>query len=266
MLKIIVASCLTLFTSAIAAQADSKSEVMLIGVFHFANPGLDTVKAEQINVMTDASQRYLEAVTGRLAGFSPTHVLIECLPESAPMLSAEYQDYLDGKFELTSRESHQLGFRIAQKANLTELHCYDDRGVEWLVEPMMEQITQSEPALLAAFNKTIEEFTAEVELSHQTLNLEQLMLQHNSIEHDKENKALYMSTNVAGAGDGFEGADSSASWWQRNFRMYANIQSIAQPNTRVLVIGGQGHTAILKDLLDVDEDRMAESVVPYLSH
>ena len=39
------------------------------------------------------------------------------------------------------------------------------------------------------------------------------------------------------------GADASASWWQRNFRMYALIQQHAQPGARDIAIGGQGHTA-----------------------
>ena len=67
-----------------------------------------------------------------------------------------------------------------------------------------------------------------------------------------------------GAGENYVGADASASWWHRNFRMYANIQKHAQPGERVLAIGGQGHTAILKDLLAIDRDRVAVDVRPYI--
>ena len=51
-----------------------------------------------------------------------------------------------------------------------------------------------------------------------------------------------------------------ASWWHRNFRMYAYIQQHAGPGKRVVAIGGQGHTAILKDLLADDPDRVAADV------
>ena len=86
----------------------------------------------------------------------------------------------------------------------------------------------------------------------------------NDPERDRENKALYLVTNDVAAGAGFAGADASASWWRRNFRMYANVQRAAAPGRRVLVVAGQGHTAILKDLLAIDGGREAEDVAPYL--
>ena len=67
-------------------------------------------------------------------------------------------------------------------------------------------------------------------------------------------------TNAVGAGENFSGADAAASWWRRNFRMYANVQHIAQPGTRVIVIGGQGHTAVMKDLLGIDGERVGVEV------
>jgi predicted proteasome-type protease len=45
--------------------------------------------------------------------------------------------------------------------------------------------------------------------------------------------------------------------------MFAVIQRYAQPGERVLVIGGQGHVAILKLFLD-DDERRAVDVTSYL--
>ncbi|MFK7865259.1 MAG: DUF5694 domain-containing protein [Pseudohongiellaceae bacterium] len=246
------------------AQESNSAQIMLIGVFHFDNPGLDAVKTEQINVMTEDSQRYLEQLTDQLADYSPTHILLECLPESSADYTQQLQAYLEGDLELEPRESHQLGFRIAKKAKLTALHCFDNRSVEWKVEPMMQHLSENEPVLFNKFNSTISSITAEIELLHETLSLEELMIKHNSDEFDALNKGIYLATNAAGAGDGFEGADAAASWWQRNFRMYANVQAIAEPGTRLIVIAGQGHTAIIKDLLNLDEDRTAVEATPYL--
>jgi hypothetical protein len=62
----------------------------------------------------------------------------------------------------------------------------------------------------------------------------------------------------------FHGADASADWWHRNLRMYALVQQHAAPGERVLVIAGSGHTAILRDLLRADADRVEVDVLPYL--
>ncbi len=75
---------------------------------------------------------------------------------------------------------------------------------------------------------------------------------------------LNIVTNPVGDQNNFVGADASASWWHRNFRMYAHVQRYARPGERVLVIGGQGHTAILRQLLADDPDREAVDVRPFL--
>ncbi len=81
---------------------------------------------------------------------------------------------------------------------------------------------------------------------------------------DAQNKSLYVLTNAAGAGGSFAGADASASWWHRNFRMLARLQKLAQTEPRVLAIAGQGHMAILKDLLRFDPSLKTQEVDKYL--
>lgn len=45
-----------------------------------------------------------------------------------------------------------------------------------------------------------------------------------------------------------------------NFRMYSNVQASAQPGTRVIVIGGQDHTAVMRDLLGIDGEQVGVEV------
>jgi regulator of RNase E activity RraA len=102
-----------------------------------------------------------------------------------------------------------------------------------------------------------------MEQAHKTLTLKQLLLRANDAEQDRLNRSFYLMTNHVGEGENFVGADATASWWHRNFRMFAVIQRYAQPGERVLVIGGQGHVAILKLFLD-DDERRAVDVTSYL--
>ena len=99
---------------------------------------------------------------------------------------------------------------------------------------------------------------------HSTLSLKELLLSTNDPAEDRNNRAFYIMTNPVGTDASFVGADATASWWHRNFRMYALIQRYAQPGERVLVIGGQGHTAILRRMLADDMDREAVDVRPFL--
>lgn len=251
--------------SVFGAVPANAAKVMMLGVFHFANPGRDLVKSGVIDVMTPANQAYLQKLATRIAAFRPTDVLIECEPSQQSRYDADYAAYQADTFKATSNENHQLGFRVAKAAGLKRVTCFDEGKVGWEAEPMMAYIKAHEPQTQAAFDAAIQALSGRESREQATLSLGQLLLLSNDPARDRENKAFYLATNAVDAGASFAGADAAASWWHRNFRMYANVQRAAMPGHRVLVIAGAGHTAILKDLLAIDTQRQAADVRPLLS-
>jgi hypothetical protein len=251
--------------SVFGAVPANAAKVMMLGVFHFANPGRDLVKSGVIDVMTPANQAYLQKLATRIAAFRPTDVLIECEPSQQSRYDADYAAYQADTFKATSNENHQLGFRVAKAAGLKRVTCFDEGKVGWEAEPMMAYIKAHEPQTQAALDAAIQALSGRESREQATLSLGQLLLLSNDPARDRENKAFYLATNAVDAGASFAGADAAASWWHRNFRMYANVQRAAMPGHRVLVIAGAGHTAILKDLLAIDTQRQAADVRPLLS-
>jgi len=260
---LIFAFCVPVVVNGAVAEEIDKAQVMMLGVFHFANPGLDVVKTDQMNVMADENQAYLDAFAERLAAFAPTHVLIECDPEYNQTYNTRLSQYLQGSFDLPSNENYQIGFRTAKLAGLTSVVCYNEANVGWESGPLYDYMPEKAPAIKAEQDALIAEIVAETTEDHKTKSLKDLLIKNNAAEVDSINKYFYVMTNEVGAGDTFVGADAAASWWHRNFRMYANVQKYAQKGARVLVVGGQGHTAILKDLLALDKKRIAVDVMPY---
>jgi hypothetical protein len=244
--------------------APPPAKVMMLGVFHFANPGLDKVRSEVIDVTTPGNQDYLDGLAARLAGFRPTDVLVECPPSAQARQDAAFAAYRDGAGALTVNEVQQIGFRVAKAAGLTGVTCFDEGEVHWNAGPLFGYLEARAPGRKAAMDALFASLSERQTREQTTLPLARLLQLANDPARDRENKALYIVTNDVDAGDGFVGADASASWWHRNFRMYANVQQVAAPGRRVLVVGGQGHTAILRDLLAIDGEREAEDVMPYL--
>jgi hypothetical protein len=236
---------------------------MLFGVFHFANPGLDVVKTDQINVMTEENQSYLDGLADRLAEFEPTKILLEFEPARDAELQARLVNYREGAYELPSNEVYQLGFRIAGRVAGATIHGFDERSVHWQAEPLFAYLEQNDAETQGRLDRLYKQITEEMQEAHSTLSLRELLVLANDEDKDRVNRASYLLTNHVGAKDNFVGADATASWWHRNFRMYAHIQRYAQPGDRVLVIGGQGHVAILRTLLDDDPDRVAVDIRPY---
>lgn len=240
-----------------APTAPPPAKVMLIGLWHFDNPGLDAVKYTPIDVMKPAEQAYLVALAKRIAGFKPTRILLEYPAASDAVMNQRYQDWLAGKFELRVNEIYQLGFRIAKEAGLKRVDGFDVRDVKGddSIWPHLMQ----DPTLSKEFNDMIADMSKRLTHLHKTLGLKELLKRNNHPDEDRENKSFYLWLNPIGTDvTPHMGSNASTQWWQRNFRMYALVQKAAQPGERVVVIAGQGHTAVMRDFLRADMKRVEE--------
>lgn len=260
--KLLIALVLSLISLPLLAA--QPAQVMLFGVFHFQDAGLDVVKPEDIDIFAEENQAYLEGLAERLQGYKPTRVLLEYHPENDELINERYREYLAGNYKLPANEIYQLGFRIAKQAGLERVYSFDNRDVEWQAEEMFEYARKHDSPQMNTFNEIIQAYTAEDEQARKTLSLKELLGRQNDPDADRLNMSLYLATNSIGAGDGFAGANSTASWWKRNFYMYANIQTLAEPGQRIIAIGGSGHMAILKQMLAIDQQLEGVPVNPFL--
>jgi hypothetical protein len=251
-------------TSPVTAQEPEAppgpAQVLPIGTFHFKDAGLDLAKVDDFDVMGDEAQAYLVQLTRRLAEFRPTAVLLEYDPASDAEMNQRYTDYLAGQYELPANETYQLGFRVARLAGLERVHSWDHRDVPWQAEALFEYGAANASPEVKELQDGIAAFMQEEAEVRAKSTLADMLRRHNDPHMERLNMDLYLLTNPVGAGDGWAGANATASWWRRNFRMYANIQQQAVPGARVIVIGGSGHMAIIKQLLNIDT--RIESVDP----
>lgn len=256
-------ACAALGPAPSSGTSPALGRVMLLGLFHFDNPGMDAVKYRPRDVMQPAEQAYLAALSQRLADFRPTRVVLEYPAGSDEKINQRYADYLAGRLELPRNEIYQIGFRVARLAGLARVHGFDVDAPGG--EPALWGYLSKEPWAEQRLEGLIRTESARLEEAHRTLSLAELLRMSNSPAEDRRNKSFYMLLNDVGANYGlFHGADASAQWWQRNLRMYALLQRQAPPGERLLVIAGSGHTALLRDFLRADFRRIEEDVLPYL--
>ncbi len=246
---LIVAMAALCATPALSADP---AQLLLLSTFHFKDAGLDAVKVKDFDVMAPAPQAYLEALTDRLAAFNPTHVMLEYTPEEDEEVNGLYHQFIAGEHQLASNEVEQLGFRIAKKAKLERLEGFDHRDVQWGFGAAAEYAEKNNATEFETLKRLIANFETEESEVRKNSTLQGLLLRQNDPEMERRNRDFYLVTNTIGVDDGWTGADAAASWWQRNFRMYALLQRTAQPGTRVIAIGGTGHMAIIKSLADTD--------------
>lgn len=248
----------------VAAQkkrADGRAEVAILGTYHFENPKLDYAKFEVSDVLTPAKQKEIAAVVKKLAKFKPTKIAVEWTPSRSDAVNADFRKYVDGKFELSRNEVHQLGFRLAKESRLPRVYLIDQAGQsgETNIGDAMGYARSKSPQFFEKFNRDIGSFVTMFERMQKEDTIPEILRFMNSPEALHMNHTLYVQMTEIGAGDNYVGADAVAAWYRRNLKIYANLAAIAEPGDRILVLFGQGHKPILEQIaIDSEKIRIVD--------
>lgn len=224
------------------------ARVMVLGTYHFANPGLDVAQYEVADVLTPAKQREIESVVNALARFCPTKVAIEALPSDAPHFDSLYHAFRRGTHSLDRDEREQLGFQLAHRFDHPRVHPIDYRGT-FPFGPVMSYAETHEPSFIDWFEGMIAATEAEEGVLQRTATVGEILLHYNDPERIAAKHGDYVRTARVGVAAGYPGAAFLSAWYDRNIHIFANLSALIAPEDRVIVIFGEGHAGILRELI-----------------
>ncbi|MCL6443407.1 MAG: hypothetical protein K6T83_08125 [Alicyclobacillus sp.] len=231
------------------ADNQSKPTVILLGVFHMANPGLDAVNLEFDDVLAPKRQEEIRECVDLLKRSCPTKVAVEKALEKADELNEEYRRYRAGELELGRNEIHQLGFRIAAELNHDKIYAVDWWKVEGFfkyTEDQFEQwVKENQPEMFDLMEHEIQKLASEVRgIDVQTRSIREML--GSNLEDGKRIHQLYFQTARIGKGNEHLGIDNVMWWYRRNMTIYANVTRLVNsPEDRILVMFGNGHSYLL---------------------
>lgn len=250
-------------------QGESTIPVLILGTYHFGNPGLDMVNAEVDDVLSERRQAEIEAVAEALARFAPTKILLEMEPTVEESFNARYQQFLAGDRALGPNEHDQLGMRLAamlEHERLVGIDVHQDMNIQSVFE---YAALNGQPELadgLAGYVDDIQTMITEVHDSKRSTA--QMLRSHNGEDARfgaDQGNAFYMVMAEAGDNEHPVGADVVAAWYQRNLRIFANLlRSIEGEDERILVIYGSGHLALLSEFVQQHPSLTLVSALDYL--
>lgn len=79
-------------------------------------------------------------------------------------------------------------------------------------------------------------------------NIQDLYTIHNSEEYIYIDNGMYIDMNKVNLGN-YEGSQLVLQWYERNLKIFSNLQNICEKGNRVLVLIGSSHLKILKELV-----------------
>lgn len=223
-----------------------RAEVLVLGVYHMANPGHDIFNMKADDVLGAKRQAEIERVIEVLKKFHPTKVAVE-RNAGDKRIARDYAGYLAGKHQLTRNEIEQIGFRLAGELGHKKIYPVDADG-EFPYQRIVDYAKATgRVEELDAMNKEVAATIKATDAYLASHTVLEALLYMNSDKRVARDVGWYYCFAHFGEPGDWAGADLVADWVRRNMRIFTNVvRLIDSPNERVLVIFGFGHLGWLR--------------------
>ena len=227
------------------------AEIILVGTFHYP---------DRFDIFSQDVQKQINEFTNRLASFHPNKIAVEFPHEMQNELDKLYERSAEYSFEenvvygnverygaivpfKSVNEIVQVGFRLGQKLNLDKIYGIDE-DIE-LSDELLDKITP-----YMDLNSFFEKMRM---ITEQAKDLKGLYSILNSDECIAVDHSVYLDINKINPGK-YEGTQFVLQWYERNLKIFSNLQNICEEGDKVLVLIGSSHLQILMELITASSD------------
>ncbi|WP_350284371.1 DUF5694 domain-containing protein [uncultured Croceitalea sp.] len=233
---------------------NEKAKVLVLGTFHFNFPGLDehrTSDESKIDVLKEPKKSEVTDLIAYIKKFNPNKIVIEAKTD----WNNRYQLYRKGAYRDKRGERYQVAMRLAHELDLDSIYSADAPTLESELLEKDSVLTRSltanidwkasDPYLEKAF-EWFDYRDAQMKEKHLLTFLKEM----NTREAHNTNFGLYLTRQMATKD--YDGADNFSIWWyNRNVRIFSKILQLTDgPEDRILIVFGNGHAAILRQLFE----------------
>lgn len=235
------------------------SEIILVGTFHYP---------ERFDIFSDDVQNQIDMFTDRLASFYPNKIAVEFPYRMQSELDKLYKQSYKNTFGENAvygnierygsvcpfksvNEIVQIGFRLGKKLNHDKIYGIDE-DIE-LSDELFEKIS---PYIdMNSYSAQMQKMTENVQ------DITELYAVHNSDEYIRFDHSIYLDINKINLGK-YEGNQLVLQWYERNLKIFSNLQNVCEKRDRVLVLIGSSHLKILKEFItSSNELELVEGII-----
>ena len=253
-----------------ADPAPAPIQVMVLGTYHFDNPGRDIVNVKADDVTAPKRQRELVVLAEAIAAFRPTRVVVERRRPGPDYDVKEFGAFAPALLTKDPDETVQLGYRIAARAGLKTVQGIDEQpeGDEPDYFPFDKvQAYARDKGEEAKLDAVFAPIRTEAKLGEQRMmreSIPSLLIPYNDEATPLAGQQVSYGMLAFGDGNRQPGADLNAMWYLRNAKIFAKLMLVARPGDRVVVIYGAGHLYWLRHFAANVPGYQSIDVMPYL--
>ncbi len=269
LLGLIVAGIAT--SVAAAPAAEKPVEVMVLGSFHFDNPGRDIANVQADDVLQPSYQRELDAIAAAIASWRPTKVMVERVAPAPDLIDPKYPAFTPADLGKNRDERVQLGYRIAARLRMPTVYAIDEQGKEggpdyFPFQPVMDYAsTHGKAAFVAQLTDAAKAYTAQVGRVQREKGVAAALLLNNDQKGFGGRIGDHYRLLAVGDSQAQPAADLNAMWYLRNAKIFGKLMSVAEPGDRVLVVYGSGHGYWLRHFSAETPGYRNVEVAPFLA-
>jgi len=252
---------LTLTSSIAQSKGDKLSnkkqtEILLIGTFHFNNPGADVVKTKTFDIHTKSAQNDLKEIAQKIAAFKPTKIFVEWPYKRQNSLDSVYNKFKeDGIYE--TDETYQLAFRAGKLIDETQIIAIDYNDTDFPFGKLMASIKKNKQTDIEMYlTKTIKKQEKETnDKIDSNISLKEMLYDNNTKEERDNMNEFYEKILTVGDNEDFIGSYLTSEWMRRNLYMWSLLKKkTTVKDERVMVLLGSSHIAMIKKYIDANEN------------
>lgn len=246
MIRISAAVIAVAIAAPVLAAEPAPIEVMVLGAYHFDNPGRDLNNVKVASVLTAKRQAELAAVAKAVLAWHPTRVMVEYESDAPDLTVPAYATFKPAQLATESDERFQIGYRIANLAGVPVSGIDGqpkDGEPDYFPYETVQKVAAAtgQSASLDTAMAPIANWSKAFEASQPDRTVAQLLIEMNTPEKAVANNGPTYALLGVGDHDRQPGADLAAMWYLRNAKIFGKLMQVAKPGDRVLVVYGGGH-------------------------
>ncbi len=254
----------------------TKPTVMILGSWHFSNPGMDRFNTKTDDVLAPKRQSEIKQAVERLKEFKPSKIAVEVDPSRCDAENQNYQGYLNGTYELGPYEGDQIGYRLAKEFGHSRVYCVDHWAEHATIHIDDELIdydtfakTHHQEHLLPSPppGKIIQDKDGQIWIEPEKYEtVVDKYIRINQPESRRADHQGYLRKARIGLEGKYPGANWVAHfWYARNLKIFMNLTRVIESaDDRILLIIGAGHVFLVQQFLEDSGDYIVESPLKYL--
>ena len=243
-----------------------KVQVLNLGTFHMGYT--PDAKSTEFDEHDRENVARIHEIAADIAAFRPTVIVVEVAPEYQDELEGYYADYLaDPKMPIEDpTEIELLAYEVGRLSGTERIYGIDHKlNYNYRIAQEIDNAIDS--TTVRAYNDN----TFAGHPKYAGFNSDSLTVRDRLRMMNEDPFLDFLITvnadilTYAGTDGNFEGADEAAKYYQRNLRMYSNLNRLElTPDDRVFMLTGASHAAFFRDFFRRSPKYVVVNTLDYL--